>query len=399
MKIKTDQRIQSLNVKVGSCDAGLLNKMAQFDFSYHADASMPVSITMPVEKRFFRYGALHPVFEMNLPEGFIRYRITEKLRKHLPVDEMLFLALQGSNGIGRLSYDTPDVEHEELPGEVLAEILGWQGNESLFSELLEKYLLSTGIGGVQPKVIVPEKSSLVLPALIVKTGDEEFPDLATNEYICMKLAKACGIDTPEFWLSDNQQLFVMRRFDLSENGESLAMEDMAVLQGKSTDDRYRSSYEQVAKAISLYSTEPVADMLAFYKTFVLSCMLGNGDAHLKNFSMIYTDESDVRLSPSYDIVNTLLYNPADTLALRLGKSREFPGRNRIERFGKTMDIQHCSLLIENMADQVRTEIDNLDGYCEKIFKGMKPSLLSSLHRATTRTPLKVRPGRRYSKYP
>ena len=403
MKINTDQRIHTLDIKVTGRATGLLAKKSQFEFSYHSDATNPVSITMPVDDRYYQHGALFPIFEMNLPEGFIRYRITEQLRKHIPVDEMLFLALQGSSGIGRISYHTPDIELGDSPGEDLAEILGWQGSEDLFKALLEKYLLSTSISGVQPKVVVPEtivthdKGALVMPSLIVKAWDDEFPDLAANEFICMRLAKACQIETPDFWLSDNQRLFVMRRFDLTGEGACLGMEDMAVLQGKSTDKKYASSYESIAKAINLFSTEPAQDMAIFYKILVHSCMVGNGDAHLKNFAMLYEHPDHVRLSPAYDIVNTQLYRPEDSLALRLDKSKDFPDRRRIEDFGKAIGIKHGSQLIDQMADQIRDEIETLTPYFEHMRMDMKSSLLHSVYRTTSRQGLKTHPKRRHSK--
>lgn len=95
MKIRTDQRIQQINVKVSGEVAGLLEKNAQFEFTYHSDAQFPAAVAMPLTKRFYQHGALFPIFEMNIPEGYIRHRITEKLRKHIQVDDMLFLALQG----------------------------------------------------------------------------------------------------------------------------------------------------------------------------------------------------------------------------------------------------------------------------------------------------------------
>ena len=171
---------------------------------------------------------------MNIPEGFIRHRITERSRKHIQVDEMLFLALQGNAGIGCISYETLGGEQEEVRAENLAEILVWEGSHELFDELVNKYLLQSSISGIQPKVLVPEaivateKGALILPSLIVKSGDEEHPGLALNEFICMRLAKACQIEAPELWLSDNQQLFVMRRFYLKADGSCIAMEDMAV---------------------------------------------------------------------------------------------------------------------------------------------------------------------------
>lgn len=404
MRIKTGQRIRRLNIQVSGEVAGLLEKNARFEFSYHSDGRFPVAAAMPLEKRFYQGGALFPIFEMNIPEGYIRHRITEKLRKHIQVDEMLFLALQGNTGIGCITYEAEDVEQEQVGAENLAEILAWQGDHELFEELLNKYLLQSNISGVQPKVMVPEvsleagKGALILPSLIVKSSDEEFPGLAINEFICMQLAKACQIETPEFWLSDNHQLFVMRRFDLKQDGTCRAMEDMAVLQGKSTNDKYRSSYELVAKVLDYYSSEISADHKHLFKILVHSCMVGNGDAHLKNYAMLYDDLDDMRLSPVYDVVNTQIYHPGDTMALSLGKSRAFPDRKRLIDFGKSISVKKCEAIVEEMADQIRDELEVLADYTEVMALDIKSSILENIQRCTTRTAVKTHAPRRYTKH-
>jgi serine/threonine-protein kinase HipA len=404
MKIKTDQRISQVTIKVAGEVAGLLEKKPQFEFTYHSDARSPVAVSMPIEKRFYQDGALFPIFEMNIPEGFIRHRITERLRKHIQVDEMLFLALQGSTGIGCIGYEADGIEQEEVSAENLAEILAWEGSHELFDELVSKYLLQSCISGIQPKVLVPEvaveteKGALVLPSLIVKSGDEEYPGLALNEFICLSLARACQIDTPEFWLSDNQQLFVMRRFDLKANGDCRAMEDMAVLQGKSTNDKYRSSYESMSKVLTFYSSDIKADNETLFKMLVHSCMVGNGDGHLKNYAMLYDDPDAMRLSPLYDVVNTQIYTPADTLALNLGKSKDFPDRKRIIDFGKSINIKKCDDIIDEMAEQIRDELEVLSDYTEALTLDIKSSILANIHRTTTRTAIKTRASRRHTKH-
>ncbi len=404
MKIKTDQRIRQITIKVAGRVAGLLEKKPQFEFTYHSDARSPVAVSMPIEKRFYQDGALFPIFEMNIPEGFIRHRITERLRKHIQVDEMLFLALQGGTGIGCIGYEAEGIEQEEVSAENLAEILAWEGSHELFDELVNKYLLQSSISGIQPKVLVPEavigeeKGALILPSLIVKSGDEEYPGLALNEFICMQLAKACHIETPEFWLSDNQQLFVMRRFDLKVDGSCRAMEDMAVLQGKSTNDKYRSSYESISKVLQFYSSDRQADNETLFKMLVHSCMVGNGDAHLKNYAMLYDDIEDMRLSPLYDVVNTQIYTPADTLALKLGKFKDFPDRKRIIDFGKAMGVKRCEEMVDEMAEQIREELEVLIDYTEAMTLDIKSSILENIHRSTTRTAIKTRASRRHTKH-
>jgi len=409
VKIKTDQRIRQIDIKVAGAPVGILEKKAQFEFTYHSDAQIPVAAAMPLETRFYQHGALFPIFEMNIPEGFIRHRITEKLRKHIQIDDMLFLALQGNSGIGCITYETQGIEQESVTAESLSEILSWEGGTDLFEELVNKYLLQSSISGIQPKVMVPEapektdsekidtkktdpeeteKGALILPSLIVKSADEAYPQLAINEYICMQLAKACQIETPEFWLSDNQQLFVMRRF----------VEDMAVMQGKSTNDKYRSSYEIISKVLDFYSSEAKADNETLFKMIVHSCMVGNGDAHLKNYAMLYDDIEDMRLSPLYDVVNTQIYNPADTLALNLCKSKTFPDRKRIIDFGKFIGVKKCEMIVDEMADQIRDELEKLVNYTESMDSDIKAIILENIYLSTTRTAIKVHPVRKYTKY-
>lgn len=404
MKIKSGQRIRQISVLVSGKKTGLLEKNAQFEFTYHSDSQFPVAVAMPLAKRFYQHGALFPIFEMNIPEGYIRQRITEKLRKHIQIDDMLFLALQGSAGIGRISYESEGIEQEQPGAENLTEILAWKGDKNLFEELLNKHLLQSNISGVQPKILVPErithkeKGSLVLPSLIIKSGDEGFPQIAINEYICMQLARSCQIETPEFWLSDNQKLFVMRRFDLNKDGGSLAMEDMAVLQGKSTNNKYQSSYESIGKVLNLFSAKINDDKRQFFKMLVHSCMVGNGDAHLKNFAMLYSDPYDMRLSPVYDVVNTQIYTPRDRLALNLGKSKIFPERKRIVDFGKSLGIKHPEVLLDEMADQIRDGLETLADYTEAMSHDIKSSIMENIHRSTTRTATKIHPARTYTKH-
>lgn len=403
MKIKVEGRIQHIDIKVAGQPAGLLNKNSQFEFTYHSDASSSISVTMPLSTRHYQSGALLPIFEMNIPEGYVRYRITERLRKHIQVDDMLFLSLQGNGGIGCLSYETPNIEQEEVTGEKLSEILAWQGRDDLFEELINKYLLHSTLSGVQPKVMIPEhhgkqKGAFILPTLIVKTSDENYPELAINEYICMTLAKACQLETPEFWLSDNHQMFVMRRFDLTAEGHCIGMEDMAVLQGKSTNHKYQGSYESIGKALNLYSSAPKEDIETFFKMVVLSCLVGNGDGHLKNFAMLYNDPNDMRLSPLYDVVNTQIYMPDDTLALNLAKSKDFPGRQRMITFSQSLGIKNGDKLLDELAVQVREELDKLSDYTKLMSHDIKSSILKNLHLVTTRTAIKAHPARKHTKY-
>lgn len=103
------------------------------------------------------------------------------------------------------------------------------------------------------------------------------------------------------------------------------MEDMCQLTDRQTEDKYRGSHEQVARAILKYSSNPVLDVVNFYEQVIFSFLTGNADMHLKNFSLIRKPGLGYVLSPAYDLVATALVNPDDNeeLALTLnGKKRK-----------------------------------------------------------------------------
>jgi len=194
MPLKLPEKIKLISVDVFDEDAGTLEKNSQFRFSYLENVKQSLSLTMnSVNKQVYNYGSIHPVFAQNLPEGFVRRYISEKLQRVATVDDMYLLALQGNKGLGHLGFSSkmPEIKPEKIS---LDEIIKWNGKGSIFTDLLEKYYLNGIASGVQPKVLVPsQKTSAIQSDYIVKSFDSEYPDLAVNEYVCMSAAKNCGI--------------------------------------------------------------------------------------------------------------------------------------------------------------------------------------------------------------
>ena len=348
--------IEHLRVGTPQGDAGILSHQAtSYFFQYHPSipAAAEVSLTMPHRVEQYRSEQLFPLFEMNMPEGYVLEELRNRFAKAGRFDPMLLLALTGHEAaIGRVTVDTPQVASAESDqGVPLEQILAWHGAEDLFAELSRRYLLRTGVSGVQPKLLVPEdtrlaaygKGALATRELIVKSAGDKFPGLAVNEFVCMSMAKAAGIPVPEFYLSENRQLFVMRRFDRTLEGKALGFEDMAVLTGKATAEKYKGSYGQVAQALRLFCAAEykIQALAQLFDQVVLSCIVGNGDAHLKNFGVLYTDPlaGDVRMAPAYDIVNTTCYIPEDGLALSLKGTRNlFVARVELMDFARDCEV-------------------------------------------------------------
>lgn len=370
-------KMTSLKVSTPEGYSGrIMASAADYIFRYHEDAfaNTAISLLMPVRTDEFRQRELHPIFQMNLPEGYVLEQLRNRLAKIVNVDPMLLLALSGSSSpIGRVQVRSETVDallgERQFPGEKLEEILTWDGTEDIFAGLLDRYILRAGISGVQPKVLVPEQPEPALQRvtsktsdLIIKSGRDEFPGLAINEFLCMSIAKEAGIPVPEFYLSDNAKLFVMRRFDRDDQLNPIGFEDMAALMGLSAEQKYSKSYAAIAKAVRLFC--PVqhqrSSLDQLFDSVALSCIVGNGDAHLKNFGLLYSDptQRDARLAPAYDIVNTTAYIPEDVLALDLvGNKSLFASRQGLMEFAQTCDI-----------DQPRERVQKLLAALEVVLK-------------------------------
>lgn len=374
---------QSMGINTPQGHSGTLafeSETYLFGCNIEGDARSAVSLSMPLRSKQYESNGLHPVFQMNMPEGFMLEQLRNRLAKTLQLNEMALLAISGSQApIGRIQVDPTEITRGILKrsgarrGENLSEILNWDGKENIFDELVDKYITRAGISGVQPKVLVPQsdptddaRATFFAQDLIVKSGRKEYPGLAANEYLCMTIAREAGISVPEFYLSKNLELFVMKRFDRTPQGLALGFEDMAALGGLSTHEKYNKSYSFIARLIeSFVSPMHVSESLkSLFDIVALSCLVGNGDAHLKNFGLLYSDPTtdDCQLAPAYDIVNTTAYIPEDALALELrGQRTFFSTREGLLTFAKDCRVSDPITRIQELiltAEQVlREQID------------------------------------------
>jgi len=223
----------------------------------------------------------------------------------------------------------------------------------------------------------------------VKAGRDEYPHLPVNEFICMSIAKAAGLPVPDFWLSDNMELFVMRRFDVAADGARLGFEDFAALTRRQPELKYESSYEEIAGVIRRVVSAPyIATALEqLFDTVAVSCMVGNGDAHLKNFGVLYTHPAagDVRMSPVYDLVCSTMYLPADALALRLGGSKAFAGSLRLLDFARLCNVADPAERLRRIEQAVMSTIEK-QAYLLGEAPGLRRALELGLQRVSVPGP-------------
>jgi len=347
---------------------------AVFIYRQGTESSAAVSVTMPVSEQAYSWEGLHPIFAQNLPEGYLGDMIRKHVAKLYGTGDLTVLAALGRHQVGRVVVSDPELaEGAELDtGESLAQLLS-ADDDSLFEELVEKYALRSGISGVQPKVLVPsrfdEKSALRTEGYIVKSWGDDYPQLAANEYFCMSLARDFGLPVPDFYLSENARLFVMSRFDRQAGGQWMGFEDACVLHGLLPEDKYSGSYERLAKTFSVYLSPNHRrhGMRWLFKSVLVSWAVQNGDAHLKNFGLLYQHPFGERwLAPTYDIVSTTPYLRNDVPALTLAGRKTWWPVAYLERFGQ----QSCGLTakeakaeMHQLAECLGSVSANIEVYC------------------------------------
>lgn len=204
------------------------------------------------------------------------------------------------------------------------------------------------VTGVQPKlsldIVGENKQGLkrftivgLWGSYILKPPTNNYPHLPEVEDLTMHLAAIAKINTVPhslIRLQSGSLAYITRRIDRYKKGK-LHMEDMCQLTERLTEDKYRGSYEQIAKAILKYSENPVLDIVNFFEQVLFSFLTGNADMHLKNFSLINSPGIGFQLASAYDMVATALVNPADDedLALTLnGKKKKIQREDFIAAF-------------------------------------------------------------------
>jgi len=177
---------------------------------------------------------------------------------------------------------------------------------------------------------------------------------------------------PSCRLAEDGAALVIDRFDLRMDGTYRGFEDFCVLNARRTDEKYRGSYEtSVMKRFSQFanSTHVNEDMEKLFMLIALNCALRNGDAHLKNFGIVYDDVAEeARLAPVYDLVTTSVYIPKDKLALTLNGSTGWPTARELRKFGETRaggTPAKIRQILERIAEGIQETRIELGAYIEE----------------------------------
>ena len=312
-----------LDIYVNGMMVGVLDQPDPYSFVFNylpdAPADMPVSLLMPKRTESWVSRGLHPVFQISLPEGALRSLIERQFAKRFDrFGEMELLAIVGENMVGRVQA----VPHGQslsnrTTHESLTNLLE-DDTSALVDHYLGDRLPESGVSGGFMKFLTrsPVESegkhaTLTLDQWIVKLNDADHPNIVLLEYFGMMAAERAGLPTPTVFLSKDRQRLLVQRFDVKTDGGRLGFEDMCALLGLPSRDKFTSSAERIVKAIRDYcpgaQAQPSIDQ--FFGQYLLCSSIRNGDAHLKNFGLLYENAKAVKLAPVYDMLSMSAYAP------------------------------------------------------------------------------------------
>jgi len=247
-----------------------------------------------------------------------------------------------------------------------------QQNEEV-AELFIENRKRISISGVQEKLsFVLEKNILRL----TKQGEQgtyilkpiprdlkKVDQVPANEHLTMQIAKQVyGLNTAEnamIFFKNGTPAYITKRFDVKTDGTKWGKEDFATLAGKTSENaganfKYNFSYEEAGLLIQKYVSAWRVEIEKYFSLVLFNFLFSNGDAHLKNFSLLESNKGDFLLSPVYDLLNTKLHVDDSDFALDKGlfaddfKSKQYkksmhPNKSDFEEFGRRIGVKESRI--------------------------------------------------------
>lgn len=289
-------------------------------FAYAPDWKQPIACCLPVERREHEWAqGLHPFFQHLGPEGWLRQR--QARAAHVAEEDDFGLLLRyGADCIGAVGI------RSTVPLADVEPAAGLPANPG------------RTISGVQRKLLVVKKGDAFDPAeptglapYIAKFNPDGIPTLVRNELLSLRWTAAVlgKAEAAKFDLGQvrivNEPALIVTRFDRTRDGKKLRLEDFAQIlcrpRGRDYAGKYDAGHEDVADVIKAHSARPEIDLDKLFRRLIVFALIGNGDGHLKNFSLLETP-TGLRLAPLYDVVNTAIYIEYDRyLALHVDGRR------------------------------------------------------------------------------
>ena len=408
--------VKELSVRLNGIEIGTLSLInGKMEFKYSDKATFPISLSLPLQKESFKENACRAYFGGLLPENpNIRELLAKKYKININNDFKLLEAI-GRDCAGAISFhekNEPEIEQEfiKISGKFLSDAelkkyieelpyRPYMGNRLSLAGAQEK----TAVCVINGKIAMPNDD--IPTTHIIKTALPKYIQSIQNEFICMNAAKQIGIIVPDVEIRkiDDLEFLLIERFDrdIDEycNGnvdnfwghtkdcetctnhsekqclrmKRILQEDFAQSLGIKSKDKYKVTFKDCLKVLN-QTTAPAAVKQEFVKRVIFNYLIGNTDAHSKNFSLsFYWEENFIDLAPAYDMLCSSIYDCDQRIAMKIGKARFYNDvtEQDWQIFAQDLDISYKFVkselerqenLIINIINSLATELDCEVGY-------------------------------------
>jgi serine/threonine-protein kinase HipA len=340
--------MKQLFVYINDTHIGWLSQEnGKISFQYTPKTPYSLALQLPIQTEPFTDQQTESFFSGLLPDEPIRSNIARilKVSPHNTFAMLKHLGGDCAGAIQILPIDSTENAESNQKTQPLS-------NDELFSILQNLPQRPLGIGiegfrisgaGAQNKlVIAKENNQWSLPLYgcpsthIIKPNIQNFPDSVLNEYFCMKLAQMVGIQVPEVEIITIQghHFYAIKRYDREFNENSITrlhQEDFCQLLNIPPHQKYQKeggpSIQQLFQTIQIFQKQGKmkgTETIRLLQLIIFNFLIGNGDAHGKNFSILYK-ANQVELAPGYDVLSTLVYGNDHTekMAMKIDSKYKF----------------------------------------------------------------------------
>ena len=373
---------KELSVRLQGVQVGVLRLVnGKMEFTYDENAQNPISLSLPLQKEPFKEKVCRAFFGGLLPENPNMRELLAKKYNINVNDDFKLLKEIGRDCAGALSF------HEMTEPQKSYQMLKIEGS-ILSDEELTKYLEELpyrpylgkrlSLAGAQEKTAVCViNGKIALPnddiptTHIIKTTLPKYVQSIQNEYICMKVAKEIGLEVAEVEIRKVGEIefLLVERFDRKYSNnlecERILQEDFAQSLGVQARDKYKVTFKDCLKVLNKTAT-PANSKLRFVRQVIFNYLIGNTDAHAKNFSVYLTNDG-ITLTPAYDLLCSSIYDCDQRIAMKIGKARYYSDvtEKDWEIFAQDLDISH---------KLVQAELERQKEYLPKIVEKLAKEL-------------------------
>jgi serine/threonine-protein kinase HipA len=346
-------------------------------FQSHSRGPGGIAVHLPYSQQLVETSGvnLHTFFAGLLPEG-LRLKALVTRTKTSEDDLLTLLVAAGADCVGDVSVapegrppaeTSPSVDVTQIEGSVFAELL----RRSLGYDLDRA---EPSVPGVQEKISAvkasfPIRGSRGPRAYLLKLNPSDKPSLIQNEEFFMKMGRACGLEVANARIVRDKTGaagLLVERFDRVSGGSGtglagLHQEDACQLLDRYPADKYRVTSAEIAGALSVCSA-PVVEVARFIRLSAFSYLIGNGDLHAKNVSVLWAAAGEqAALSPAYDLLSTLPYGD-NHMAIKLDGRDDNLRRRTFVEFAQRFGVRElaCTAILDEIVETSPTWIDRVE---------------------------------------